>query len=198
MNREKPTAENTLDRKDKWALIDAIIERELKMFQAVNSSPGSGRECQQRPDTFRLMRWMHHSVLSVGTLGAYLEDLEDAHALERNLVTEKYARMEDQIPALKENPLIFRIAEAECAWMKDLRERYPHVIRGDAEGFRNYLVSELETYSDDTLAHLWGDVQAATVRGLNLPEMRYRNLFKRLGYASLEAVEMEKSGENPG
>jgi len=187
---EKPQ----IDTKDKWALIDAIIERELKMFQAVNSRPGAGRECQQRPDTFRLMRWMHHSVLSVGTLAAYLEDLEAAAALERNLVTEKYARMENQISALKDNPLIFRIAEAECAWMQDLRGRYPNVIQGDAESFRNYLVSELETYSDDTLAHLWADVQAATIRGLNLPEMRYRNLFKRLGYASLEAVEAEKAG----
>ena len=182
--------------KDKWALINAIIEHELTMFQSVNSRPDAGQDCQQRPETFRLMRWMHHSVLSEATLAAYLEDLEAAVALERNLVTEKYARMENQIPALKDNPLIFRIAEAECAWMKELRERYPHVIQGDADSFRNYLVSELETYSDDTLARLWGDVQAAMVRGLNLPQMRYRNLFKRLGYESLEAVEAEKSGKS--
>ena len=180
---------------DKWELIDAIVDLELKMFQAVNTRPGEGTECQERPDTFKLMRWMHHSVLTPGTLASYLEDLQAAAQLERNLLTEKYARMEGQISQLKENQRIYQIAEAECDWMQNLRERYPHIIQGDQNSFRNYILCELETYSDETLELLWGDVQAAQVRKLNLPELRYRNLFRRMGYDSLEEVEQKNISE---
>lgn len=180
---------------DKWATIDAIVEVELKMFQAVKSRPGEGRECQERPETFKMMRWMHHSVLTPATLVSYLEDLQAAVAIERNLVMEKYARMEGQIPQLKENERIYQIAEVECAWMQDLRKRYPKTIRGDEDSFRNYLICELETYSDETLDLLWGDVQEAQVRKLNLPELRYRNLFRRMGYNSLDEVEEKSATE---
>ncbi len=180
---------------DKWAIIDAIVDLELQMFQSVNALPGEGKACQERPDTFKIMRWMHHSVLTPATLTSYLEDLQVAVEQERNLVTEKYARMEGQIPQLKDNPRIYQIAEIECAWMKELRHRFPHTIQGNDNSFRNYLICELETYSDETLERLWGDIQEAQVRNLNLPELRYRNLFRRMGYKSLEEVEQKYISE---
>lgn len=38
---------------------------------------------------------------------------------------------------------------------------------------------------------LMKDVKVAQVRKLNLPELRYKNLFRRLGYNSLDEVEAE-------
>lgn len=184
-------------KEDKWAIIEAIVTLELQMFQAVKVRPGEGASCQDQPDTFKVMRWMHHSVLPATTLSSYLQDLQVAVEMERNLVTEKYARMEGQIPQLKDNPRIYQIAEVECAWMNELRKRYPHTIRGDENSFRNYLICELETYSDPTLELLWQNVQEAQVRQLNLPELRYCNLFRRMGYRSLDEVEQKYSAQ-PG
>lgn len=183
------------NKEDKWTIIDAIVDLELQMFQSVNARPGEGQACQEHPDTFKIMRWMHHSVLTPATLSSYLQDLQVAVEQERNLVTEKYARMEGQIPQLKDNPRIYQIAEIECAWMKDLRRRFPNTIRGEENSFQNYLICELETYSDETLEHLWGDIKEAQVRSLNLPELRYRNLFRRMGYKSLEEVEKKHISE---
>lgn len=171
----------------KETIIDKIIEKELAMFTAVNAR--EGQECQERPNTFKIMRWMSHSALSSDTLRSYLKDLEEAQENGRNLVTEKYARMENLIPPLQYNNRIFEIAEVEWEWIKDLSERFPHTVKGDQESFRTYILCELETFSEETLEFYWKDVRAAKLTGGNLAEARYRNLFKRLGHGTLEEVE---------
>ncbi|MFY9398109.1 MAG: DUF4125 family protein [Desulfomonilia bacterium] len=77
-------------------LIQLIIELELAMFRKVNARGNA--PCQEMPETFRAMRWMAHSVLSEGTLSSYLDDLKTAAEAGRNLMTEKYARMDNFIP----------------------------------------------------------------------------------------------------
>ncbi len=168
------------------SLVGRIVAVELQMFERVRTSEPS--LCQERPEAFRSMRAMTHSVLSEETLRSYLADLERAAAEGRNLMTLKYARMGGQIPPLKDNPLIAEIVRIESRWMKELAERYPHVIRGGPD-FENYLACELETYSDETIALYHRDVSQAVAEGRNLAEERYNWLFSRIGYGSIAEAE---------
>jgi hypothetical protein len=172
---------------EREALIEEIVGREWDMMRAVVSD---GRSlCQERPGTFRAMREMSHSVLSRDTLASYLGDLRNAEVEGRNLVTEKYARMEGQIPPVSECPLIPRIVSIESAWMKELCETYPRTFLAAAGSFARYESCELETYSDSTLMLLYRDVLAAREGGRNLVRERYEHLFAAQGQGTLTEVE---------
>lgn len=190
---ENKNLENTTDKKNKWDIIDNIIALEFEMFLQVKTNGNDdNRQCQEKPETFKLMRWMSHSVLSQDTLESYLVDLLEAKASGRNFMTEKYALMENLIPRLKENPIINKIADAEINWMNELKPKYPNILQGNIDSFKNYMVCEYQTYSDKTLDFLMKDINTAKTKNLNLPKLRYKNLFKRLGYNSLEEAEQSR------
>ena len=167
-------------------LLDNIIEFEFDMFEQVRTSEPS--LCQEQPETFRAMRGMTHSVLSTKTLQSYFEDLQKAKAEGRNLLTEKYARMDNRIPPLKINPIIDDIVEIEARWMDELSRKYPRTVKR-GPGFKIYLSCELETYSDQTLKLYFGDVSRAEKKGRNLTEERYAKLTKQMGYGSIDELE---------
>ena len=174
------------------ALVQEIVDREWEMMSNVVSD---GRSlCQERPGTFRAMREMTHSVLSRDTLASYAGDLRNAALEGRNLVTEKYARMEGKIPPVSECPLIARIVAIESAWMNDLCEAFPLTFRSAVAYFERYESCELETFSDATLTLLYRDVLAARESGRNLVRERYESLFAKLGQGTLAEVE-EKARE---
>ena len=168
-------------------LVNNIIEIELDMFQRVRTAEPS--LCKDQPETFKAMRGMTHSVLSTETLESYLDDLQKAKAKGRNLLTEKYARMDNRIPPLKTNPIIDNIVKLESCWMRELSEKYPHSFKGGSGSFQVYLSSELETYSDETLMLYFEDVSKAQREGRNLAEERYTKLFQQIGYSSIAEVE---------
>jgi hypothetical protein len=171
-------------------LIGKIIAVELEMFQNVKSRGYAA--CQELPKTFRMMRWMAHSVLSDETLASYLDDLEQAGDAGRNLMTEKYARMESLIPPLKQDPeivgIIDEIVRIEESWMREFSQEYPEIVKSGAAGFGDYLRGELETYSDRTLRLYLRDAETARQEGSNHARKSYENLFKKLGYESLDDV----------
>lgn len=169
----------------KERLLQQIIAKEEQMFIAVKSVEPCA--CQQRPKTFRAMRRMSFSVLSERTLQNYLEDLVQAEEQGRNLLTEKYARMDNLIPKLIDNECIPKIVAQEKLWLAAGHQMYPTLIRCDAV-FAIYASGELETYSDATLASYYEDVQQAVQRGENLVVTRFLNLYKELGYSSLNQV----------
>ncbi len=170
-------------------LLEAIIDCELEMFLATVNRGGPAA-CQQNPDMFRLMRWMNHSVHEDATLRVYLEDLTTAKAEGRNVMTEKYARMENLLPPLSDHPAIALIAETENAWRNAAKQIYPLSMRGrDQEDFQRYRSCELETFSDATLECFLAEIENAQATGRNLAEERYENLWKRLGWDSLAAHE---------
>ncbi len=173
--------------------LNKIIEIELRMFEQVRTSEPS--LCKDRPETFRAMRGMTHSVLSTETLQSYLEDLQRAKAEGRNLLSEKYARMDNRIPPLKVNPLINDIVELESGWMRELSQKYPRSFRGGAGSFELYLSNELETYSDDTLQLYFADVSRAEKEGRNLAEERYTKLSQQIGYSSIDEMERKREEE---
>ena len=176
------------NKRNRKGVVNHIIEIELDMFQRVRTAEPS--LCKDRPETFKTMRAMTHSVLSTETLESYLEDLHMAKAEGRNLLAEKYARMDDRIPPLKTNPIIDDIVKIEYRWMKELSDKYPHTfkVKGGLES-KVYLPSELETYSDKTLELYFGDVSKAETEGRNLAEERYTMLFQQIGYSSIAEVE---------
>ena len=181
---------------EKEYLIEKILELELNMFLNVPSRfPAS---CQENPDAFRLYRRVQFSVWSEDTLQSYLDDLSQAKEKGDNLMTLKYARMENRIPPLNENPIIDRIVQMELEAQREMLSRYPNLLgqgrpleddRPGVTSFRTYLRGELETYSDRTLERLCRDIQQARDKGENRAQQQYTHLVRNLGYDSIDEVE---------
>lgn len=174
--------------KDREGLLEEIVSLELRMFLAVQ--PAIPSACQEEPETFKLMRRASHHVLSTETLESYLADLSDAVEEDRNLMELKYARIDNLIPRLNENPVIEQIVEAEGQWLRELEERYPLTLAGRSDfAMGVYLRSELETYSDRTLQLYVRDVARASEENRNLAAERYTFLFRHIGYDSIDDME---------
>ena len=160
---------------DRKQLLEKIIAREAAMFIAVKASEPA--DCQEMLKTFYLMREMSHSVLAADTLTSYLQDLETAAAAGRNLMTEKYARMENLIPSLNENELIYKIVDIEREWLSEVHKKYPLTIAVEG-GFTTYAVNLY-----------YRDIFLAETQKRNLVEERYQYLYGNLGFKDLEEVE---------
>ena len=72
--------------------IERIIDSEWQMFGRVVNEGGRA-DCQDDRETFRLMRRSQLDAWEEDTLDSYLTDLYTAEQQQRNLITEKYARM---------------------------------------------------------------------------------------------------------
>ena len=176
--------------KNKKKILEKIIRFEFEMFENVRSTQPS--LCQENPDTFKLMRKMNHYALSYSTLKSYLKDLSSAKAEGRNLMTEKYALMNNLIPPLKMNPLIQKIVFAESEWMSELSNRYPLSVKYNPLYFTKYLSCELETYSDISIECYYKDIQIAKGNDISFAKVRFEYLINELGYSSLEEFELKK------
>ncbi|MEG2172390.1 MAG: DUF4125 family protein [Desulfovibrionaceae bacterium] len=180
------------------ALLDAIIEMELVMFVATPNEGGPA-SCQQKPEAFRMMRWMAHCIHDEATLLSYYNDLQAAQINERNLMVEKYARMDNRIPPVSTSPLVDHIAEAESSWLEAAVNLYPHALKGNGKQvFKHYISCELETLSDETLEHYANEVNIALQNNKNLVIDRHDMLCKRLGYESLAAREAQLAAQTQG
>ena len=186
---------------DKEQLTDKIVELELEMFLTVPTKQKAG--CQEDPDSFILMRKSQFSPWTQDTLSSYLKDLQDGKKANRNLMTEKYARMDNLIPQKNFNPAIAKVVEIQKKWQKDMIERYPKIMmKGrpmssseDTQywtSFETYLRCELETYSGKTLELLHRHLSEKVAGNENVTEGIYLQMVKGYGYESLEHAE-EKS-----
>ena len=181
----------------KAEVIEDILKLELEMFKQVHTA--APISCQENTDAFVLVRGAAFANWSEQTLACYLQDLQAARQEGRNLMTEKYARMDNLIPCLNDSPLIDDIMAIEIEWEKEVRAKYPHVVgRPFQEGaeteaemahFKNYLRSELETYSDDTLLSYYTNLLAAVGNSENLAEKTFAAIFRRRGFSSLAEAE---------
>ena len=88
----------------KEKLISEIIEIEMEMFLSVPSSQKTS--CQKYPLKFEMHRRAQFLPWSEDTLESYLGDLNKAVKKSVNLMTQKYARMDNLIPQTNKNPLI--------------------------------------------------------------------------------------------
>jgi hypothetical protein len=176
-------------KQNKQRIVEQILEIEVEMFLRVPTDQEPS--CRAHMEDMQLHRRGQFAGWSRETCASYLDDLKRAKAAGRNLMTLKYARMDDLIPPLSRNPLIPRIRERFLQWQKEVSARYPNIMRGarDLEDFSNYLGAELETYSDETLELLYADVEACDQVGGNMSLEVYRFLAGQAGYASLEQME---------
>ena len=188
--------------RQKEGLIQEILEMELGMFLSVRArQPAS---CQQDPEGFRMTRAAQFSVWSEQALSSYREDLERAAEQGRNLMTLKYARMENLIPHLHDDILVENLIEQilaiQVAWQKEMIAKYPFLMRRGRpleegqEGLRTtsfvrYLRCELETYSGETLAHLYRDMTECQNNDRNMTEAIYEHMVRSHGYSSIEEAE---------
>ncbi|MGD9045442.1 MAG: DUF4125 family protein [Desulfobacterales bacterium] len=182
--------------KDK--LIAKIVELELDMFVAV---PGDTHySCQQDAAGFGLHRRAQFSIWSEETLRSYLDDLYRAAKAGRNLMTIKYARMQNLIPPEKRNPLIEEIVVIQCRWQREMAKKYPYLMGGarhltgsddsnEDTSFETYLRGELETYSDNTIKLLYKDMMGYLQMGANGSEKIYEHLVKEMGYSSIKEAD---------
>jgi len=179
-------------------IIAKIVELELEMFLAVPAD--SIYSCQQEPDGFGLHRRAQFRIWSEDTLQSYLDDLYRAKEGGINLMTIKYARMEDLIPRENRNSRIDKIVTIQCGWQREMIDTYPYLMAGarpltrldDAKydtSFESYLRGELETYSEETLTLLHRDILKLKKTGINGSEIIYEHLAKELGYDSVETAD---------
>ena len=187
-------------------ILEKIIALELEMFLAV---PADGPcSCQEDPEGFRLHRRAQFSIWSEDTLQSYLDDLYRAQKKAINLMTIKYARMDDLLPAENRNPQIEEIVTVQLRWQTEMVRKFPDLMAGarhlsETDGstqgtsFETYLRAELETYSNGTIERLHRDVLDYAKAGINGSEKIYAYLVKQLGYDSIETADKaqkQKSG----
>jgi hypothetical protein len=183
---------------EKDNIIEAILEIELQMFLTVNPTPTSN--CQESPEGFKRHRRAQFHPWSLETLASYLEDLRDARATGKNLMRQKYARMQGLLPPAERDSVLEEIVRLKMDWQRAMFRDYPAVMSGarpltDEEtraqmtSFETYARGELETYSGRTLGLLHRDLQELQAGGESLSERVYDHLVRASGYASLEEAE---------
>ncbi len=183
-------------------LIKQILNLELEMFSTVPSAQRA--TCQDDPEGFRVFRSAQFSPWSEETLQSYLNDLQEAKQKNENLMTLKYARMDNLIPKLHQsssiNQLIDEIVDIQMTWQNEMKERYPAIMThgrsldnqensGGGTSFETYLRCELETYSAVTLASHFKDIVGRRDNKKNMTEEIYERMIKGLNYNSLKEAE---------
>lgn len=195
-------------------LVEEVIRREWDQFQRTENEGGRA-SCQGNWPMFHQMRASQFMTWPEDLLRSYLDDLDEANRVGRNLVTEKYARMmastapdeyreriEPFIPRLSDERVARqeRVIAVQVAWARDFRGRYPKLgaamrVLTTAEdtpedtSFETYLRGELGTYSDRTMALYEAMVEDLQATGRNLTEQTVANTVRLGGFADLEEAE---------
>ena len=203
----------------KEEIIAKIIAIEWKMFQDVPNIGGTA-PCQEERQTFEIMRLSQAASWSEAALESYLDDLTEAQKQERNLMTEKYARMmkstspleyariEHLVPPVSPEALslIEKITLIVLGWEEELFRKYPLVLRQGrpirslsdtlfVTSLETYLKGELATYSLKTLEMYHEHLVKEQSENINGSEITLVQTIKQYGFHSLEeANERLKSG----
>jgi hypothetical protein len=170
-------------------LITKIIEIEWEMFSKVKNRGGKA-SCQEEPDTFKIIRSSNFMSWSEATLESYLNDLQGAKKVKRNLMTEKYARMEGLIPPPDSEvlSLIDKIVAIECKWLEELAAKSPQYTparpiysRQDTPQIvssETYSRGELATYSKKTLELYYQDILEMSQKNINRIEVIFSRMLE--------------------
>ena len=194
-------------------LVDQIVVAEWEAFDKVINEGGRA-DCQDNWDTFSKMRKSQYLTWSIEMLESFLADMKQADENGWNLITEKYARMEestaydhyvqiaDKLPKKddKTKAIVEEIVKIQVGFMEDFAEDYPKVA-GTARkihtyedtpydtSYETYLRGELLTYSPKTL-ELYGRYVVDHVnKENNIAKEIMTNTALLYGYKSLEDLE---------
>lgn len=203
---------NELEALSSEELVKKIVKLEWEAFDKVNNEGGRA-SCQNDWDTFEIMRKSQYNVFTKKMLVQYAYDFIVAVSNGRNLITEKYARMEestakdkweeikDNFPVLsdKTKAVIEQIVKIQVGWMEEFAKEYPALAMNartihtseDSEfntSYETYLRGELSTYTPEMLG-LYGEfVVGIASNGGNLARMIIEQTVLLNGYESLEAA----------
>ncbi len=199
-----------VDNMTREEIVAEIIGIEWNMFQSVPNIGGRA-PCQDEKQTFEIMRQSQAASWSEAALQSYLDDLIEAQKLERNLMTEKYARMmkstspaeyacmEHLLPPMSPETLLLieDIAAIVLGWEEELSLKYPRLlqrgrpIRSSEDtpfvtSLEAYLKGELATYSLKTLKLYHEHVRQQINSNINGSEITLLHTIKQYGFNSLE------------
>lgn len=197
----------------KEEVTEQIVALEWRQFQQVQNEGGRA-DCQEDPETFRIMRKSQFLAWTQEALDSYLEDLREAEEKHWNLLTEKYARMmestapkryaklERWMPRRTEKRILMQeeLIRKKLRWEEEFAKEYPNLAgRGRllytsqdtpwATSFETYARGELGTYSDRTIGLLKEMYGQMVKRGENLSYKIMENMVGFYGYQSLEEAE---------
>lgn len=197
----------------KEEVTEQIVALEWRQFQQVQNEGGRA-DCQEDPETFRIMRKSQFLVWTQEALDSYLEDIREAEEKNWNLLTEKYARMmkstapkryaelERWMPKRREERIQIQeeLIRRKLRWEEEFAEEYPNLAgRGRllytsqdtpwATSFETYARGELATYSDRTIELLKEMYEQMVKKGENLSYRIMENMVAFYGYQSLEQAE---------
>jgi len=171
-------------------LISRIAEIEWNMFSTVKNRGGKA-SCQEEPETFKIIRTSNFVNWSPATLESYLQDLEEAKNTGRNLMTEKYARMEGLLPPPDKETLLLinKIVAIECGWLEELAKKSPHlkparpIYSEDDSAWitssETYARGELATYSRRTIELYHEDLLDIKSKNLNRIEIIFNAMLEK-------------------
>lgn len=194
--------------------IEEIIQIEWDMFQNVDNIGGRA-SCQDDFETFYIMRYAQYSSWDSQMIKVYLDYLKECQQLNRNLVSEKYARMmqytnlhyynKHLAPVLSKTPmshyrLINKIVSAMIEWELDFVKAYPKLGNtgrpvtsdGDQSGFTSmetYARGELETYPYELLEMYSQYVDKLKEENKSLSLMIQLAVVNLYGYDTIDEAE---------
>lgn len=197
----------------KEEVTEQIVALEWRQFQQVQNEGGRA-DCQEDPETFRIMRKSQFLAWTQEALDSYLEDLREAEEKHWNLLTEKYARMmestapkryaklERWMPKRTEKRILMQeeLIRKKLRWEEEFAKEYPNLAgRGRllytsqdtpwATSFETYARGELGTYSDRTIELLKEMYGQMVKKGENLSYKIMENMVGFYGYQSLDEAE---------
>ncbi len=194
-------------------LIEAVIKLEWEQFDKTINEGGRA-DCQDNWNTFHIMRKSQYLAWPDELLSSFYNDLSDAAANGRNLITEKYGRMmqstapdryeeiKDNFPVLDEERIKIQegIISIQIGWMEDFAAGYPKMAGNariihtseDTEyntSYETYLRGEISTYSAETLILYGRFVAGLANAGRNLASEIMLNTARLMGYKDLDDAE---------
>lgn len=193
--------------------IDAILDLEWEMFQAVQNIGGPA-SCQQDQQQFFIMRCAQFSVWSSPAAASYLEDLRQAKADGGNPLTLKYAymmqstnpqefqRIAERLPPIspEKQELVERLVSQTLLWCESFERQYPQIaahgrpVRSQADkpnvtSVETYSRGEFASYSLQTLRLLSEHYSQMAAAGRNLHTEVVSCEMALLHLGTLEEVE---------
>lgn len=198
----------TLDEKK-----EALIETEWEDFQKVHNEGGRA-SCQDDRETFFIQRKCRLVTWPEALVESWHEDLKEANAAGRNLLSEKYAWMmrhtapEEfkelrkylQFPSMFTELKIEEVVKVQVAWMEEYKEKYPYMAAGNRAihssedspyetSFETYLRGELYTYSEKTVNLYLEMIHKLQEDGKNMSLIIMDATAKAYGYKDLQMAE---------
>ena len=196
-------------------LVKEIVLAEWKAFdQVINEGGRAG--CQDDWETFSIMRTSQYTTWNEVMLLQYLTDFKVAMRRGRNLIMEKYGRMEestspekwaeikDRFPKIPEDKkaIMEQVISIQVGWMEAFAEEYPHLAANarrihtseDAPwdtSYETYLRGEIATYSQRMLKLYAQFIVGLYSSGENLAYRIMTETVHLYGYATLDDAQRD-------